>query len=98
MSIRYDAKRPDASYNRSHKEPMPAVRTPISRSEMIELFDYLDDGILSDACDHSLRYTESFLVSHGIELRPTLDWIRELGATCDCEILQNVEFEWGAIQ
>ena len=72
-----------------------ARRIAISREDMIELFDYLEDGLVSDTCDPSFRYTESFLAARDIESSPALKWICAFGATCDCEILQNIELEWG---
>ena len=77
------------------REQKSAKRIAVTRDDMIELFDYLEDGLVSDACDHSFKYTEAFLASRDIECRPALEWIRGFGATCDCEILQNVELEWG---
>jgi hypothetical protein len=79
----------------SAEQPGSEVRGQISREEMIELFDYLEDGLVCDACDHSFRYTEAFLASRGIESGPAIKWICGYGASCDCEILQNMELEWG---
>lgn len=95
MLIEVETKHDPASPLQVAKGNDSARRIAVSRDDMIELFDYLEDGLVSDACDHSFKYTEAFLASRDIAQRPALEWIRGFGATCDCEILQNVELEWG---
>jgi hypothetical protein len=66
---------------------------PISRDELRQLFDYLDDA-LSAGCDHSLRLTRQFLKAHDLPETTIIPWLGDYGGFCDCEVLANVEQEW----
>ena len=67
---------------------------PVSKEILWALFDYLDES-LSDGCDHSLRLTETFLISQEIQPELVVPWLGEYGGFCDCEVLFNVEEQWG---
>ena len=68
---------------------------PIGKRDMVDLFDYIEDGLMIVECDHSFRYTEAFLASRSIGAKAALEWIRRQGARCDCEILDGIEPHWG---
>lgn len=63
---------------------------PISREKFKELFDYLDNQLDTNACNHDLRLTIEFLNCHQIPLEPVVEFLRENGGYCDCEVLMNV--------
>lgn len=67
---------------------------PMPKEALRELFDHLD-GALSEGCDHSLRLTTAFLESKKLEVQRVVPWLREHGGYCDCEVLANVEDEFG---
>jgi hypothetical protein len=46
---------------------------------------------LREGCGHTLKHTEAYLTSRHVDLEPALDWLKEYGGACDCEILANVE-------
>lgn len=67
---------------------------PISFSDLAELFDYLDEQLGGQGCDHTSRMTSAFLDSRNLNTAAILPWLEEYGGYCDCEILANVEERW----
>lgn len=67
---------------------------PISNESLKELFDYLDMPNPPD-CTHTFKETKEFLDSNDLPVEPTLSWLQSNGAGCDCEVIFNVEAEWG---
>jgi hypothetical protein len=67
---------------------------PISQDQLAQLFDHLD-GALSVGCDHSLKLTRQFLQAHDLPEATIIPWLGEYGGFCDCEVLANVEQDWG---
>ena len=66
---------------------------PLSRDNLGELFDYLDQA-LQLGCDHSLRFTCQFLADRALPDEPIIQWLGQYGGFCDCEVLGNVEDAW----
>lgn len=62
---------------------------PITKKDFKALFDYLDSHI--DGCQHDFVLAKSWLSERGLPVYEVLDWFRNNGAGCDCEILLNVE-------
>jgi hypothetical protein len=56
-----------------------------------ELFDYLDERLEEEGCDHTLQLTEDFLVDKNIDKDAVIKWLNDNGGYCDCEVLNNVE-------
>jgi hypothetical protein len=71
------------------------ARMPLPRSDLSALFAFLDARFELEDCDHTLRLTRQFLREHSLPEEPVLAWLREYGGFCDCEVLGNVESEWG---
>lgn len=69
---------------------------PLSLKELGRIFDHLDEQLAIEGCDHTPKVTSAFIV--GIKLNPgkILPWLQEQGGYCDCEILGNVEENWGS--
>lgn len=64
---------------------------PLSRDAVIELFEYVEEGLAITGCDHSLRCTEAFLMINDIAMGSALEWLRRFGVGCDCEVLEKIE-------
>ena len=65
---------------------------PMSRELFHQLFDYLDEQLGEEDCNHSYSMTQAFLKENGIALADrVLDWLRNQGGAYDCEVLANVE-------
>jgi hypothetical protein len=71
------------------------ARLPLEKSDLADLFDHLDEQLSDDECDHTLRHTEAFLAKRVLNAALIVPWLRESGGYCDCEVLANVEDEWG---
>jgi coproporphyrinogen III oxidase-like Fe-S oxidoreductase len=67
---------------------------PMPKEELKALFDHLDVS-LAQSCDHTLRLTTAFLESKKLEVQRVVPWLREHCGYCDCEVLANVEDEFG---
>ena len=74
--------------------PPDITTEPLSRDAIIELFEYVEEGLAITGCDHSFRCTEAFLVTNDIVMGPALHWLRHMGADCDCEVLEEIEQRW----
>jgi hypothetical protein len=69
---------------------------PMSRSDLKDLFDWLDrDG--APPCDHTLRETTEFLKGRNLDPARIIPWLNEYGGYCDCEVIYNVEQEFGPL-
>src|SRR4051812_23432187 len=65
---------------------------PMSRALFKDLFGYLDQQLGNQGCDDTLRLTEQFLLNtRVINIVEVLQWLRDHGGYCDCEVLSNVE-------
>ena len=70
------------------------AKLPIDRPSLQKLFDYLDDRLAQDGCDHTLRKTQAFIQENNLPEEAVIDWLAEYGGYCDCEVLANVEDGW----
>lgn len=77
------------NWKNTEKEKFEAT-LPISRETFKELFDYLDTQLDTNGCNHDLRLTIEFLNRHQIPLEPVVEFLRENGGYCDCEVLMNI--------
>ena len=62
--------------------PLPALKA---------LFDSLDDQLPTDGCDDTLRFTREFIRSNAMDEDHVVQWLKQNGGHCDCEVLNNVE-------
>jgi hypothetical protein len=70
------------------------TRMLISREHLAQLFNHLDVS-LAKGCDHSLRFTRTFLCAKELSEALIIPWLGEYGGYCDCEVLANVAERWG---
>jgi len=69
---------------------------PIPKGDLKALFDWLDRPNCPP-CDHTLKETAEFLRSRNLDVDKTVAWLRENGGYCDCEVIYNVEDEFGPL-
>ena len=62
---------------------------PLSNADLEAMFDELDDHLEQEPCDYTLRFTMACLASKGHAAAPVLDWLRDNGGYCDCEVITN---------
>lgn len=84
---------PDTADSPRREDARPA---PLDNELMLALFDHLEECLDVASCEHDLRHTEGFLVGQGRAPAPAVNWLRRLGAQCDCEILERLELTWSA--
>ncbi|MGB4811596.1 MAG: DUF2695 domain-containing protein [Methylophilaceae bacterium] len=67
---------------------------PISLQDLDSLFNYLDEHLETEGCDHTNNITCRFLASKHLNQEKILPWLETYGGYCDCEVLANVEDSW----
>ena len=67
---------------------------PISRADLKALFDHLSCPNPAP-CTHTMKETTDFLRQRALPIQETISWLNENGAGCDCEVIFNVDAEWG---
>jgi hypothetical protein len=73
------------------------ARMPLSKEELKELFDWVDERLQGIDCDNTLSHTLIFLRDRNLTEELIVPWLGEYGGFCDCEVIANVENEWGEI-
>jgi hypothetical protein len=66
----------------------------IQKEDLRALFDHLDRPN-PEPCTHTFKETTSFLQKKKLPVATTLRWLQENGAGCDCEVIYNVDAQWG---
>ena len=67
---------------------------PISESLLESLFKAVEAQVKDLGCDHTLRFTTSWIEQHEQPEVEILRWLREQGGSCDCEVLANAADHW----
>ena len=71
------------------------AQLPLSKPDLAALFDRLDERVGEHGCDHTLHHTRAFLAERVLDHTIVVPWLGASGGFCDCEVLANVEPEWG---
>jgi hypothetical protein len=70
---------------------------PVPHADLRALFELLDEKSgRGYECDHKFTLTRQFLVERRLPVEDMISWLGENGAGCDCEVMFNVEQQWGA--
>lgn len=70
---------------------------PLAKADLKDLFDYVDAKLQAEGCDRTLAGTLAFLRERQLPEQSIVEWLREYGGYCDCEVIANVEGEWGEV-
>jgi len=71
------------------------TKAPIDIHLPLGLFKFLDIGIRKHGCSHHHKLVVRFLKSQGVQnIEQVLQWMRDNGAYCDCEVLLNVPYNF----
>lgn len=62
---------------------------PLEPAQMKSLFQFVAEKLEEADCDHTLRYTLSFLEQLHVNTEPVAAWLQDAGGYCDCEVLAN---------
>ena len=71
---------------------------PLADHHLKALFDYVNEHVEIEGCDHSRRFTEGWLATNAITAKPVLGWLAENGGYCDCEVIANAEEAWESVR
>lgn len=63
----------------------------LSKTRVRSLFRYLESQLSETPCDHTLHFTEQWLVKNipQEKIKSVITEINEMGGYCDCEVLLN---------
>jgi hypothetical protein len=75
---------------KAHVRAEAEAALPASRELLTNLFDALDQQLSVAPCDHSLRFTLAWAEKMGVNPKKLLEWTKENGGHCDCEVAGNV--------
>ena len=64
---------------------------PIPVETFKALFDHLDMKLNEQECDDTLAITIEYLETENLPLDSTVEWLKNNGGFCDCEVLANIE-------
>lgn len=67
---------------------------PVANSLLEEMFDAVDAEVSLAGCDHTLRFTESWIDMNRQPRVKIIYWLRECGGSCDCEVIANAVDHW----
>lgn len=87
----------DRNRKRSWKDKQKALARasfPLPDESMEQLFSAVDQALEAEGCDHTLRFTESWLNRSGFDHLTTVAWLKEHGGFCDCEVIANACDHW----
>jgi hypothetical protein len=69
---------------------------PVSPADLRALFERLDEvSATGYECDHTFALPRRFLTERDLPVDTMVQWLGENGAGCDCEVMFNVEQQWG---
>lgn len=67
---------------------------PISDHLLESMFEAVDAKVSAVGCDHTMRFTESWIAENVQPEAKVLSWLRDHGGFCDCEVLNNAADYW----
>lgn len=67
---------------------------PITKDELESLFEYVEDELYDNECDHTLRFAMRYLLEKKLPFPKITAWLNANGGYCDCKIMENIEREW----
>jgi len=67
---------------------------PASKEQIESLFEYIEDELYENECDHTSRLAMKFLMQNKLPFPPVIAWLQDNGGYCDCKIMESIEREW----
>ena len=64
---------------------------PLKEEEFSPIFDFLDTELEKHSCKGDLTLLKKYCENKNIDKEALIEWFRQHGGYCDCEILANVE-------
>lgn len=67
---------------------------PLPSESLQSLFAHVRRAVDDDGCDHTLKATEAWIAQHAVAREPVIEWLKENGGYCDCEVVANAADHW----
>lgn len=62
---------------------------PAPKNQLEALFHWVEEHP-GGGCDHTHRHTVEFINASGLDEQQVIEWLRNHGGYCDCEVVMNV--------
>ncbi|RMG00862.1 MAG: DUF2695 domain-containing protein [Acidobacteria bacterium] len=69
-------------------------RLPLSRQMLETLFEYIENKLKENPCNHNLNYSLQFALKNKLDLARVTSWLNSNGAYCDCKVIDYIATEW----
>lgn len=67
---------------------------PAGQYDIEDLFDFLDDKLEKESCNHSLRFSMQYIMENRLNFPKLTAWLQQNGGFCDCKVLEQIAPEW----
>ena len=67
---------------------------PAGQFDIEDLFDYLEDKLEREECNHSLRFSMQFMMENRLNFPRLSAWLQQNGGYCDCKVLEQIAPAW----
>ena len=67
---------------------------PAGQYDIEDLFDYLEDKLEREECNHSLRFSMQFMMENRLDFPKVSSWLQQNGGYCDCKVLEQIAPVW----
>jgi Protein of unknown function (DUF2695) len=69
-------------------------KLPAGQYDIEDLFDFLEDKLAGEECNHSLRYSMQYIMENRLNFPKLTAWLQQNGGFCDCKVLEQIAPEW----
>lgn len=69
-------------------------RLPAGQYDIEDLFDFLEDKLEKEECNHTLRFSMQFIMENRLDFPKVSSWLQQNGGFCDCKVLKEITPEW----
>ncbi|REJ77801.1 MAG: DUF2695 domain-containing protein [Acidobacteria bacterium] len=67
---------------------------PATKDQMDRMFDFIEDKLDSQPCNHTNRFTMQFVMQNMMDFGKVSGWLSQNGGYCDCKILEEIAPYW----
>lgn len=67
---------------------------PAGQYDIEELFDFLEEKLETQECNHSLRFAMQYMMENRLNFPKTSAWLQRNGGYCDCKVLEQIAPIW----
>lgn len=67
---------------------------PAGQYDVEDLFEYLEDKLEREECNHSLRFAMQYMMENRLNFPKVSSWLQQNGGYCDCKVLEQIAPAW----